>query len=97
MNGYSDFQTTTSSFVVTFRANEQTDPEKVLQYALRRASELRLQYGYRYFAIIDQKGEGFKEKKTPRLNYPSVRLVIECYLEPPLDREVIDATQLRFL
>lgn len=96
-NGYSDFQTSPSSFVVTFRSHEQTDPEKVLQYALRRAAEVALQHGYPYFAVIEQQGDGFKERGSARLHYPSIRLAIECYGKPPLERSVIDAKQYLIL
>lgn len=50
--GYSEIKTTPDSFIVTFKGNEFTSQEKVMQYALRRASELTIQNGYKYFSVI---------------------------------------------
>ncbi|VHO00850.1 hypothetical protein [Candidatus Rhabdochlamydia sp. T3358] len=49
--GYSEIKTTPDSFMVTFKGNEFTSQEKVMQYALRRASELTIQNGYKYFSV----------------------------------------------
>ena len=103
-NGYSDFRLKEDTFVVTYRANEHTSPEKVMQFALQRASELTVQNGYRYFAIVDQidtsrehtvskkQREGNSETKiVSHLHYPSLRLTIQCFQEKPLHVETIDA------
>lgn len=50
--GYSEIKTTPDSFIVTFKGNEFTSHEKVMQYALKRASELTIQNGYKYFSVI---------------------------------------------
>lgn len=50
--GYSEIRKTPDSFIITFTGNEYTSQEKVIQYALRRASELTLQNGYKYFSVI---------------------------------------------
>jgi len=84
-NGYSDYRVGDDRFVVTFRANEHTSAEKTMRYAMKRAAELTLRHGYRYFAIIDQTHTG------KHLSYPSLRLSIQCYLEAPHDREAIEA------
>ncbi len=84
-NGYSDFRTASDTFVVTFRANEHTPSEKVFQYALRRAADLALKHGYRYFAVLDQADSG------AHLHYPSLRLTIQCYHSQPTETEWIDA------
>jgi hypothetical protein len=84
-NGYSDFQTSSNTFVVTFRANEHTPSEKVFKYAIRRAEELARKHGFRYFTILDQTGSG------KHLPYPSLRLTIQCYHTPPDGVEWIDA------
>lgn len=86
-NGYSDYRVADDRFVVTFRANEFTPREKVMKYALKRAAELTLKQGFRYFAVIEQTDSG------KHLNYPSLRLLIQCYQTPPIDRESIDAPQ----
>lgn len=55
--GYSEIITSTDSFLVTFKGNGFTSNEKVIQYALKRASELAIHNGYRYFVLtssIDQ-------------------------------------------
>ena len=91
-NGYSDFRLSQDTFVVTFRANEHTAPEAVMQYALQRASELVLKKGFSHFEIADQQRGGSPERKDlPSLHYPSLRLTIKCYDQKPMDRETIDA------
>lgn len=50
--GYSEILTSANSFLVTFKGNGYTSDEKVLEYTLKRASELTLQNGYRYFAVL---------------------------------------------
>lgn len=84
-NGYSDMRSGRDTFVITFRANEFTEPEKVRKYAMKRAAKVTLKNGYRYFAILDETAEG------KHLHYPSLRLTIQCYHERPLDRPVINA------
>ena len=84
-NGYSDYRVSDDRFVVTYRANEHTPREKVMKYALQRASELTLQQGFRYFVVLEQIETG------KHLYYPSLRIVIQCFMEPPSDRESIDA------
>lgn len=87
-NGYSDLRSGQDTFVVTFRANEHTPEKKVKKYALRRAAELTLKHGYRYFAVVDEIGEG------KHLHYPSIRLTIHCFYERPSDCDVIDANSI---
>ncbi|MBX7065789.1 MAG: hypothetical protein K1X28_01020 [Parachlamydiales bacterium] len=86
-NGYSDMRAGQDIFVVTFRANEFTPAKKVKKYALRRAAEVALKNGYRYFIVLDETGRG------KHLHYPSVRMTIQCFHEKP-DRPVIDAHSL---
>ena len=86
-NGYSDFRKSDNTFVVTFRASEHTPEEKVLEYVLKRASELTLKHGFRYFSILD------KVAKVPGLHYPSVRVTIQCAHTETPEREWIDAIQ----
>lgn len=55
--GYSEIKAAEDSFIVTFRGNGYTSEEKVLKYALRRAAELTVKNGYKYFSVdssIDQ-------------------------------------------
>ena len=90
-NGYSEFRPTHDKFVVTFRASEHTQEEKVFQYALQRSAELTLNSGFRYFSVLDKTGKG------AGLHYPSIRLTIQCYHVPPADREWIDAAEHKIL
>lgn len=76
-NGYSDMRAGKDIFVVTFRANEFTSPDKVRQYALKRAAHLAKKYGYHYFVVLDETKEG------KHLHYPSLRLTIQCFYERP--------------
>jgi len=61
--GYSKIKTTPDSFIVIFKGNEFTSQEKVMQYALKRASELAIQNGYSYFSSSTH-SETFLEPKT---------------------------------
>ncbi len=51
--GYGDYRLSADRFTVIFRANKHTEPEDVRRFALRRASEVATNYGYRYF-IVEQ-------------------------------------------
>ena len=103
-NGYSDYRLAEDTFVVTFRANEYTSPEKVKKYALRRAAELAVRHGYSHFAILSEKDtskertvihsktEGNEKTGTiSQLHYPSLSLTIHCYHEKPASQETISA------
>jgi hypothetical protein len=84
-NGYSDLRSGQDTFVITFRANEHTPAAKVKKYALKRAAELTLKNGYRYFVVLDETG------KARNLYYPSIRLTIQCFHDRPADRPAHDA------
>ena len=51
--GYSEEQVSENSFRVFFLGNPQTSPAQASDFALLRASELALEHGYAYLAIID--------------------------------------------
>jgi hypothetical protein len=53
--GYSEITTAPDAFMVTFKGNQYTSSEKVMQYALTRASELTLRNGYKYFLVVSSK------------------------------------------
>ena len=53
--GYGDYRLSTDLFTVTFRANQHTDQEDVRKFALRRASEVATNYGYRYFIVVEER------------------------------------------
>jgi len=92
-NGYSSHKKAPDRFVVTFKANEMTPPEKVRKYAFKRASELTLRHGFRYFAVLEEIDSSLdrRAKNKAHLHYPSLQLVIQCFHEKPAAREVFDA------
>ncbi len=53
--GYSETQLDKNTFKVSFIGNRYTGRERVSDFALLRSSELALQYGYKYFDVIDMK------------------------------------------
>lgn len=53
-NGYTEFRTSPDKFVVSFKSNKYTTPDKTMQFALLRAAELTIAHGYQYF-VIEQK------------------------------------------
>lgn len=87
-NGYSDYRSAPDTFIVTFRANEHTPREKVLEYALKRSAELTLKHGFHYFTVLE------KHERGKGLHYPSLRLKVQCYHHLPQETEWLDAEQL---
>lgn len=83
-NGYSDIRAGHDTFVITFKANEYTTPEKVRKYALKRAAEVSRKHGYQYFSILDS------TERDKHLRYPSLRLTIQAFHEKPTDRLSFD-------
>lgn len=51
-HGYSDTRLSPDTFHVSFTANFITFPDTLREYLQRRAAELTLRYGFRYFAVI---------------------------------------------
>lgn len=49
--GYSETLMGADTYIVTFKGNGFTSYETVIKYALRRASELTLENGYKYFSV----------------------------------------------
>ncbi|NGX51167.1 MAG: hypothetical protein K1060chlam2_01027 [Chlamydiae bacterium] len=49
--GFSETLMAADTYIVTFKGNGFTSYEKAIKYALRRASELTLENGYKYFSI----------------------------------------------
>ena len=96
--GYSEYRITDNTFALTFRANIATREEMVDKYLLRRASELTLEHGFKYFVISEERGRtrsssiGYSGVKFPVVA-PGSTIRIRCYLDPPADvEEVIDAS-----
>lgn len=80
-NGYANQTLAEGSYVVTFQANESTPRDEVKAYALRRAAEVTLQNGYRYFEIQKTVEPHRMGKAEEGIRYPSVRLYIHCSME----------------
>lgn len=66
-DGYSEIITNPDTFIVNFSGNSSTSHEKVLQYALLRASELTLERGYNYFVVTRS------EDRTSSYEYTETR------------------------
>ena len=93
--GYRDYRIDENKFSVTFTANEFTSENQVMEYALKRASELCLQNGYSHFAILSKKNAGrnvvvSNEYSTILKYYPGVTIHIETYHEK-ISEEALDA------
>ena len=80
-NGYADTTLARGSYVVTFQANESTPHEQVRIYALKRAAEVTLENGYRYFEIQKTVEPRRMGKSKEGIRYPSIRLYIQCSME----------------
>ena len=101
--GYSDYRISVDVFSVSFRGNIATREEEVDKYLLRRASELTLEHGFKYFVILSEKGRtrsgtvGYSAFKVPVVS-PGVAIQIRCCNEvPPGFESLIDAAAfLRF-
>ena len=50
--GFSETRIAEDTFYVSYRANGRTPGRVVCGYLYRRAAEVTLRYGYRYFAVI---------------------------------------------
>ncbi|GAB4184335.1 MAG: hypothetical protein Tsb0015_00100 [Simkaniaceae bacterium] len=86
--GFNDIRLGSDRFLITFRGNQYTTSEDVRRYALRRASELTLQSGYRFFAIAFEKDiskitEIHSTSKNTELTYPGLEITIQCFEEKP--------------
>ena len=97
--GYFDHRITEDTFTVGFRGNAATREETVELYVFRRAAELTLQHGYKYFVVLDEKGRtrtgsiGYSGVKFPVVA-PGSSCQIKCFHQRPEDWEtVIDAAE----
>ena len=97
--GYSDFRVAKDVFAVSVRGNVATREERVEKYVLRRASELTLEHGFRYFVILSEKERtrsssvGYSAVKIP-LVFPGTSVWIRCFHDRPQDHGLpIDAAE----
>ena len=96
--GYSDFRVAKEVFAVSVRGNPVTREERVEKYLLRRASELTLEHGFKYFIILSEKettrssSVGYSAVKIPLVS-PGTSVWIQCYHERPEGGLPIDAAE----
>ena len=55
--GYTDTKLDDDKYRVTFSGNQHTSADKVEEYALLRAAEITLEYGYSHFITISESGD----------------------------------------
>jgi len=102
-DGYSDYRVSTDLFAVSFRGNTSTREETVDKYLIRRASEITLEHGFKYFVVLWEKERtrsssvGYSGFKIP-LVAPGTSVWIQCFHDRPIDHNLpIDAAEfLRF-
>ena len=97
--GYSDYRVSKDLFAVSFRGNTGTREETVDKYLLRRASEITLKHGFKYFVILWEKERtrsssvGYSGFKIP-LVAPGSSVWIQCFHDRPIDHDLpIDAAE----
>lgn len=104
-NGYSDQKLEKDEFLITYRANEHTPQETVREYALRRAAEVTLEQGFRYFSLVEKINAPKEEELVElplggersvfnRSYYPCLHLKIKCYTDKPAHGKIYDAQSL---
>jgi hypothetical protein len=93
--GYSEKRVSEDTFYVTYTANARTPGRVACAYLYRRAAEVTLRYGFRYFAVIrgprqpthletrDPGALGTKERRDPidiEMTVPgTVFMTIQCF------------------
>lgn len=73
--GFSETQLSPTTYEVRFQGNGYTSAARVQEFLLRRAAELTLEHGYRYFAISDQRGQAPTWGATFHNNSGTVRFL----------------------
>ncbi|NGX51042.1 MAG: hypothetical protein K1060chlam2_00899 [Chlamydiae bacterium] len=81
--GFADHRLGDDCFTVSFSGNGQMAPDALLRSALRRASEVATNHGYRYFTVFSERDQN-----------SALELSFRCYNEKPIE-DAIDA--YRFL
>lgn len=90
------YQTAPDSFAVVYvDEDESATPEQAKNYAMQRAAEITVEYGYRYF-IIDQQQSVVVAKSTPNNNrFPGnlyQELIVEGDFGPNHERNLPSPT-----
>jgi len=102
--GYSDTRLSEDTFHVRFVANNNTQSRTVYDYLYRRAAELTLENGFKYFAIIRGSShltqrmyihaspDSWKDRVDPiETDVPDpgrLHMTIQCFKETPEDRQM---------
>ena len=73
--GYRDMQLAPDTFRISFVGNGYVSKGRAQDYAMRRAAEITLRHGYRYFVVLDQ------QDSTNALGKPETVLLIGCAQE----------------
>ncbi|MHC4117975.1 MAG: CC0125/CC1285 family lipoprotein [Planctomycetota bacterium] len=105
--GYSERAMSEDTFHVRFVANNHTEPEVVRGYLYRRAAEVTLRHGFRFFAVVRgpsalteqrtfyESRDAYDNGAAPiEVNVPQgnrLQMVIQCFKEMP---EQIDAAPI---
>lgn len=91
-NGFSEVRTSPDSFIVNFKGNGYSKTDKMMKYALRRASELTLENGYKYFKIVHTLDtSNYTGSSSSLTKAPAFSIRIKCTLEKTNDPEEVDA------
>ncbi len=91
-NGFSETQTSPDSFIVTFQGNGYSKSSQMMQYAVRRASELCIQSGYKYFKIVNTLDtSNYSGSNGSVSKAPAFSLRIKCTTEKTGDADEVDA------
>ncbi len=91
-NGFSETRTSPDSFIVNFQGNSYTKNDRIMKYAVRRASELCLQNGYKYFKIVHTLDTSNYSGSSGSINKsPALSLRIKCTTEKTNDGDEVDA------
>jgi len=91
-NGFSETQTSPDSFIVNFQGNAYSKSDKMMQYALRRASELCLENGYKFFKIVNTLDiSNYGGSSGSLYKTPAFSLRIKCTAEKTNNADEVDA------
>jgi hypothetical protein len=85
-------QISPDSFIVNFQGNSYSKTDKMTKYAIRRASELCLQNGYKYFKIINTLDtSNYSGSSGSLAKAPAFSLRVKCSTEKTTDTDEVEA------
>ncbi len=83
--GYTEQPIKENVYIVTFKGNGFTAPERVRRYAIYRAAELTKEKGYDYFLVVNQSTETKEHvthKESAETNCYQTATGVACETEP---------------